>query len=154
MKDNYFVDTNVLVYWFDISEKEKYKRAHNLIKDLKETSNLFISSQVLNEFITVVTKKIEHPIPFENLNEILSIITEIFYISPLTSNNSLSAIDIKMKYRFSYWDSLIIASALENGCKHLYTEDLQDGQKIEEKLKIINPFKSEGEEVESDKSDY
>lgn len=153
MTDNSFIDTNVLVYCFDLSEREKYRRAHRLIKDLKETSNLLISSQVLNEFINVVTRKIEHPIPFENLKEILSIITEIFYISPLTSDNSFSAIDIKTKYRFSYWDSLIIASALENGCTRLYTEDLQEGRKIEEKLEIINPFKLEVKEVENDKPD-
>ncbi|MGD2091631.1 MAG: PIN domain-containing protein [Candidatus Aminicenantes bacterium] len=141
MTDNHFIDTNVLVYCFDLSEKEKYKRANRLIKDLKETSNLFISSQVLNEFINIVTRKIENPISFENLKSILSILTEIFFISPLTSDNSLSAIDIKTKHQFSYWDSLIIASALENGCNHLYTEDLQDGQIIEKKLEIINPFK-------------
>ncbi len=55
MTDNHFIDTNVLVYCFDLSEKEKYKRANRLIKDLKETSNLFISSQVVNEFINIVT---------------------------------------------------------------------------------------------------
>jgi predicted nucleic acid-binding protein len=141
MTDNHFIDSNVLVYCFDLSEKEKYKRANRLIKDLKETSNLFISSQVLNEFINIVTRKIENPISFENLKSILSILTEIFFISPLTSDNSLSAIDIKTKHQFSYWDSLIIASALENGCNHLYTEDLQDGRIIEKKLEIINPFK-------------
>lgn len=65
MTDNHFIDTNVLVYCFDLSEKEKYKRANRLIKDLKETSNLFISSQVLNEFINIVTRKIENPISFE-----------------------------------------------------------------------------------------
>ena len=48
---------------------------------------------------------------------------------------------IRRKYSYSYWDSLIIASALENNCKALYTEDIQDGQIIEDKLTIINPFK-------------
>jgi predicted nucleic acid-binding protein len=141
MKDNYFVDTNVLVYWFDKSEQKKNKRAHRLIRDSKHTANLFISSQVLNEFVSVVTKKIEHPIPFEHLKEILAILSDLFYISPITSKNFFSAIDLKLKYQFSYWDCLIIASALENGCNRLYTEDLQDSRKIEEKLDIINPFR-------------
>ena len=48
---------------------------------------------------------------------------------------------IRRKYSYSYWDSLSIASALENNCKALYTEDMQDGQIIEDKLTIINPFK-------------
>lgn len=143
MKDNYFLDTNLLVYLFDKSEKEKNSRIEALIKDLKSSANLFISSQVLNEFITIVTKKIENPIPFEDLKEILNVITELFYISPLTSKNSFSAVDIKMKYKFSYWDCLIIASALENGCVSIYTEDLQHGQKIEGKIEILNPFRSE-----------
>ncbi len=48
--------------------------------------------------------------------------------------------DIKKRYRFSYWDSLIIASALENNCSILYSEDMQHSQVIEDNLKIINPF--------------
>ncbi|WP_456325324.1 PIN domain-containing protein [Desulfonauticus submarinus] len=51
------------------------------------------------------------------------------------------AIEIKEKYKFSYWDSLIVASALENNCSILYTEDMQDGQIIEKKLEIVNPFR-------------
>ena len=80
-------------------------------------------------------------IPFENLQEVVLIISDVFYISPITFKNTFSAIDLKMKYQFSYWDSLIISSALENECNRLYTEDLQDGRVIEEKLDIINPFK-------------
>jgi len=49
--------------------------------------------------------------------------------------------DLRLKYKFSYWDSLIIASALESGCGILYTEDMQDGQVIEDRLRIVNPFK-------------
>ena len=142
MKDSIFIDTNILVYLFDKSEKEKNKRIQALIKDLKETSDLFISAQVLNEFINIVTRKIEHPIPFEKLEGVLKIITKLFYISPLTFRTSFSAVDLKIKYKFSYWDSLIIVSALENGCNCLYTEDLQHKQIIEEKLKVINPFKA------------
>jgi predicted nucleic acid-binding protein len=51
------------------------------------------------------------------------------------------ALSIAQRYKYSYWDSLILSSALENGCKVLYTEDMQDGQTIDGKLKIENPFK-------------
>jgi len=51
---------------------------------------------------------------------------------------------IRHKYNLSYWDSLIVASALENDCSILYTEDLQHEQVIEGKLKIINPFEKQG----------
>jgi predicted nucleic acid-binding protein len=47
---------------------------------------------------------------------------------------------VRRKYSYSYWDSLIIATALENNCSILYTEDMQDGQLIEDKLRIGNPF--------------
>jgi predicted nucleic acid-binding protein len=50
--------------------------------------------------------------------------------------------DIMKKFNYSYWDCLILASALENNCTILYTEDMQDGQTVEGKLKILNPFKS------------
>jgi predicted nucleic acid-binding protein len=51
-----------------------------------------------------------------------------------------TAITIKQRYRYSYWDSLIIASALEANCSILYTEDMHNGQIIEKRLKILNPF--------------
>ena len=47
---------------------------------------------------------------------------------------------VSRKYSYSYWDSLIIASALESNCSILYTEDMQDGQIIEDRLRIMNPF--------------
>jgi predicted nucleic acid-binding protein len=52
-----------------------------------------------------------------------------------------SAWELKRKCHHSYWDSLILASALESGSSILYTEDMQHGQIIEKKIKIINPFK-------------
>lgn len=69
------------------------------------------------------------------------------------SNRSLKktvrqAFDISSKHGFSHWDSLIIASALEAGCTTLYSEDLQNGQVINGKLKIQNPF---AKKVDSDR---
>lgn len=141
MTDNYFVDTNILVYLFDQSEVEKNKRAEEFVKKAKESSNLFISAQVLNEFITIVTRKIENPIAFENIKEVLAFIRDGFTISPLKVSDSFSAVEIKLRYKFSYWDCLIVASALSNGCTRLYSEDLQHGQLIDEKLRVINPLK-------------
>ncbi|SDN51183.1 PIN domain-containing protein [Desulfonauticus submarinus] len=62
-------------------------------------------------------------------------------VVPLTLDIVRKSWEIKEKYKFSYWDSLIVASALENNCSILYTEDMQDGQIIEKKLEIVNPFK-------------
>ncbi len=141
MKDNLFFDTNILVYMFDKSEKEKNKISKKLIKGLRNKANLFISAQVLNEFVTIVTKKIENPITFDKLKKILDIIQKVFWISPLSWDDTFMAVEIKLRYQYAFWDSLIISSAMANTCKKLYTEDLQDGQIIDEKLTIINPYK-------------
>jgi predicted nucleic acid-binding protein len=66
---------------------------------------------------------------------------EEFALHPVNTSTIKKAIDIKSKYKFSFWDSLIVASALENKCGILYTEDLQHGQVIETNLKVVNPFK-------------
>jgi predicted nucleic acid-binding protein len=66
---------------------------------------------------------------------------EEFELHPVNTSIIKKAIDIKSKYKFSFWDSLIVASALENKCGILYTEDLQHGQVIETNLKVVNPFK-------------
>ncbi len=65
---------------------------------------------------------------------------DVVFVSPLTVKTVRIGWKIKMKYRFSYYDSLIVASALENDCSILYTEDMQNGQLIEDKLRIVNPF--------------
>jgi predicted nucleic acid-binding protein len=65
----------------------------------------------------------------------------VFHISIMTADTITCAIDIMTKYHFSYWDCLILASALENECNIVYSEDLQDGQLIEGQIEIINPFK-------------
>ncbi|MBX6423467.1 PIN domain-containing protein [Thermosulfurimonas sp. F29] len=65
---------------------------------------------------------------------------EIFDFAIITKRDIKKAMFVKEKYKYNYWDSLIIASALENDCSVLYTEDMQHGQIIEGRLKIVNPF--------------
>jgi predicted nucleic acid-binding protein len=65
---------------------------------------------------------------------------QVFEVIALTKQTVASAFDMMTRYQFSYWDSLIIAAALENQCPWLYTEDLQDGQQIEKTLTVYNPF--------------
>ncbi len=140
MTDKIFFDTNILIYLFDKTDAHKHKVAKNLIKGLIPDSFAYISAQVINEFINATTKKIQYPISFERQKEILSFLDEMFIISPISFYTSFRAIDIKLKYNFSFWDSLIIASALEKKCTILFSEDMQHKQKIENKLEIMNPF--------------
>jgi len=94
---------------------------------------------VINEIIWVMNKK--YKIDFKSLQALSDIFWQKFDVTLLQKSSIDKALSIAQRYKYSYWDSLIIASALENECKILYTEDMQDGQIIEEKLKIENPFK-------------
>ena len=62
-----------------------------------------------------------------------------FAVQPMTMDILLSALDIKLRYRLSYWDSAIVAAALELGCRELYSEDMHNGLAIGG-LRVINPF--------------
>ena len=82
----------------------------------------------------------KHGVDDKKIQEKLYQIIDVVLVVPLTLDIVMKSWSIKTKYKFSYWDSLIIASALENNCSILYTEDMQDGQVIEESSKIVNPF--------------
>ena len=129
-----FIDSNVIVYAYSHTEQNKRDIASNVIIE----NDCLVSTQVLNEYCNVCIKK-----KFISIPEIQNDITEIlnncgFYVvDEVTINRALF---IKNSYGFSYYDSLIIASALECGCSTLFSEDMQHGQVIENTLKIINPF--------------
>ncbi|MBI5875316.1 MAG: PIN domain-containing protein [Deltaproteobacteria bacterium] len=137
-KDDVFVDTNLWIYLY--SDKEKGQKIRHLIDESYE--NIIISTQVLGEFFYAITKK-----GFKNRKEAEEIVldlTENFRIAPINKSTVIKAIGLHLRYTYSYWDGLIIASALEKGCKILYSEDLQSGHIIENILKIVNPFKEIG----------
>jgi predicted nucleic acid-binding protein len=135
MRDRIFIDTNILVYFISDEKKKKL-----LAKDIIFSSDqVYISSQVISEFINVCfTKKLL------KTDEILFVVDQLIEALRFESIDELTikkAIHIKKKTLFSFWDSLIIASALENDCAVLFSEDMQDGQLIEKSLTIVNPFK-------------
>ncbi|QTA83264.1 PIN domain-containing protein [Desulfonema limicola] len=101
-------------------------------------NDIVISSQVVNEFVSVtIKKKILLP---ERSVYYAKEFMDIFHFSIISQKTIKHSFEIMEKYKFSNWDCLIIASALENGCTILYTEDMQHGQIIEKNLKVINPF--------------
>ena len=100
--------------------------------------NVFVSVQVLNEFYNSLLK---YQIDDKKIQLKLEQLLDVVVVAPLTLDTVKNAWKIRLKYKFSYYDSLIIASALENNCFILYTEDMQDGQVIEDRLRIVNPFK-------------
>jgi predicted nucleic acid-binding protein len=138
MSDKIFLDTNVIVYAYDKSAGEKHIKAKKILIDLWESGFGVISIQVLKEFYVTVTQKIPNVLKTEVAEEIISDFLS-WEVVVNDGYNILEAISIQRRYRFSFWDSLIIAAAQESGCSLLYTEDLSSGQKIKD-LQIKNPF--------------
>ncbi len=141
MSAKYFLDTNIFVYAFDFANPKKQKRANELIKTALENNTGCISFQVIQEFVNVATRKFAIPLSIPDctkyLNTVLSPLCEVFVSIELYSRT----LDVMERWRFSFYDSLIVASALQAGCSILYSEDLQHQQKIED-LVINNPFKT------------
>ena len=132
-----FIDTNILIYRSFGAEAQK-KLIDEVLKN--HENEIVISTQVLNEFINTSIKR-KFFTKEKLLTDTLILFVKNFTVSELTTQTILDAIEIRKRYGYSHYDSLIITSALENNCNILYTEDLQHSQKIKSKLKIINPFK-------------
>jgi predicted nucleic acid-binding protein len=97
-----------------------------------------LSVQVLNEFAAVALRK--HALTPAEIREFLGGLHEFCRTHPLTLESHEHGLDLVERYGFQLYDSMIVASALESGCRVLYSEDLQHGQVIEKRLKVINPF--------------
>lgn len=136
MQGNVFIDTNIWVYGkFEFQDKSKSKISRELIENC---GNIVISTQVVNELANVLYK---NDISTDIVCEYIDILEKETSISVVSLNSIKKAIDLKIKYKYSFFDSLILSSAVENQCNTLYSEDLQHNQLIEPDLRIINPFK-------------
>jgi len=139
MKDKYFIDTNIFVYSFDTQDIIKRDISRDLINWALKDQVGCISSQVIQEFINVATKKFNPPLSIQDsskyLNSVFAQLVEIYPSVELYHK----ALEIFERWKYSFYDSLIITSALQTDCTILYSEDLQHGQKIQS-LTIVNPF--------------
>jgi predicted nucleic acid-binding protein len=138
MKDKVFVDTNILIYAYDLDAGSKNQRARALMESLWEEGNGLLSTQVLQEFYVNVTRKILSPLSRTQARTILYnyITWPIVVIDP---ELVLSATEIEERYRLSFWDAMIIIAAKNANAVKIVTEDLNHGQVIEGIL-IENPF--------------
>ena len=134
MKDKVFIDTNVIVYLY--SEDEKDKQSCALAATV--LNSCVTSTQVLNEFSNVCLKKLK--MPTEIIENAIDEISKEFDVELIDSKTIKKALDLHKKYNFHYYDCLILASALACGCKYVLTEDLNNGQIIENSLTIRNIF--------------
>jgi len=127
-----FVDTNIVLYSLS-DDVAKRRRALAILVDRP-----ILSLQVLNEAANVMRRKLGFAIPA--IREVVLRWMGESRLHPLAPSTLLSALDVAQRYGFSHYDSLIVAAALEAGCATLYSEDLQNGQVIDQRLTIINPF--------------
>ena len=137
--DKCFLDTNILVYAFDISAGQKHEVAKRIVIDLWDTKDGILSTQVLQEFFVSVTRKIPKPMDAGLAREIVSDFLKWDIVID-DENSLIEAIDIHIRYNYSFWDSLLIQAAIRSGAVLLLTEDLTDSQTING-LSIKNPFK-------------
>jgi predicted nucleic acid-binding protein len=132
-----FLDSNVLVYLFDGTDQGKQICAEELVMISLERGSGCISFQVVQETINVITRKLGASA--DDAGKLLDrVLAPLWKVNP-TRELHRSALGIQTQFQFSFYDSLIVAAALNAGCKTLYSEDLQHGQRIE-KLTITNPF--------------
>jgi predicted nucleic acid-binding protein len=132
---NAFIDSNILIYAYSITEPDKRQTARDTI----DKYNSILSMQVINEFSNNCLKKLK-----KTHNEIIAAIQEIarnFPITQITIPIIVKALYLQEKYQFSYFDCIMLASALEHNCIYIFSEDMQHGQVIENTLTIMNPFK-------------
>ena len=142
MRSDCFIDTNIWVYAFLETENStgKQQDALELLRNIPPATTLFVSVQVINEFHRTLSRK--YKIPDDQIRDkVEKGITQIATVSSLELSDYHSAFNLRDRYKLSFWDSLIIASALRNGCTTLYTEDLAHDMTIDRKLRIINHFK-------------
>lgn len=133
-----FIDTNVFVYWIDESNQNKKRRSQELIKKL--STDAVCTKQVVREFTNVALNKftvVADPVSLDDLYDVLFVPIladhhdDIAYLKRATY--------IKQRYDVSFYDALIIQSAIDLNCDTIYSEDLQHGQVIEG-VKVVDPF--------------
>lgn len=136
MPDKIFLDTNIVVYLYSSDEPDKRGAALTLIGE----ANAVVSAQVLSELANTLRRKFS--LDYNVIHEAILEVQAACEVVPVLPETIHLALEIAKRYGYSYYDSLIVAAALNSNCKALATEDLQDGQQIEASLIITNPFRN------------
>ncbi len=134
-----FIDSNVFIHSLDLDSPEKRATARRLVEDVLHSGEGRISFQVIQETLSVITRKFQRTVSPDDARQFLDeVLVPLWRVMP-TQRLYERALDIQARYRYSFYDSLIVAAALSAGCVRLLSEDLQHGQQIEG-LTIANPF--------------
>jgi predicted nucleic acid-binding protein len=145
MNATIFVDTNVLVYVRDRTDEEKQRAAAEWMTALWDSRLGRLSVQVLQEYYVTLTRKLS---PARSPDEVREDVIALSAWRPVAIDVGIleRAWDLQDRFAFSWWDSLIVAAAVEMRCRYLLTEDLQDGQVVDG-LTIVSPFTRRPDEL-------
>ncbi len=137
MSDKVFIDSNIWLYALIDTQQNstKHIKAKNC---LGTRSEIIISTQVVNEVCVNLIKKTNKDTSY--ISNFIRDFTASYEVIGQYKDDLILASTLRQNYHFSYWDSLIVASAMKSGCQVLYSEDMQDGLVVFEKLKIQNPL--------------
>lgn len=131
-----FLDTNILVYADDLDAGERRDVARRIVRQAIETRGAVLSTQVLQEYFVVATRKLGvNVVAARRKVELLSTLETVRIETAMI----LEAIDLTRLHSISFWDALIVRAAATAGCRQLITEDLQHGSKVGG-VTIVNPF--------------
>jgi predicted nucleic acid-binding protein len=136
-----FIDTNILIYLVDEADRAKHAVARGLVEEALNEGSGAISFQVVQETLHVLTRKLKVIARPEDAEAFMQhTLVPLWRVQPSPALYA-AALDIQQRQGFGFYDSLIVAAALESGCRRLLSEDLQHGQRIG-KLRIENPFRA------------
>jgi predicted nucleic acid-binding protein len=138
MSTRRFVDTNILLYAKDASEREKQPIAEALMRELWRNRSGRLSVQVLNEYFVNVTQKLHPGLTREEAWGDLEALG-VWEPQSIDFDILISAFRIQTRYQLSWWDSLIVAAAVSQDCEEILSEDLAEGETYEG-VTVVNPF--------------
>lgn len=133
--DRAFIDTNVFVYLYSTSETAKQSRAYDVIC----MHDCMTSIQVLTEFASVCTRKLDMPATMIDI-ALETIHKRYCFVCDVSMDLLSRALTVRERYGYSYYDSIVIASAIKYRCRYLFTEDMRDGQVLDG-VEIVNIFR-------------
>ncbi|MDD9967761.1 MAG: PIN domain-containing protein [Myxococcales bacterium] len=136
MNDRAFLDTNILIYAADADAGDKQARAQAILRDAIATRMGVLSTQILQEYFVVATRKLGvSPVDARRNVELLATLEVV----AVDVERILGAIDLHRLHSLSFWDALVVRCASAAGCTRLLSEDLQAGQVIDS-VRVENPF--------------
>jgi predicted nucleic acid-binding protein len=138
-----FIDTNLGVYRLDRREPAKSAFIRDWLRAIAEEHDIVVSTQVLIELRSVLTRKLDPPLSWSDTRTALEALAE-FEVVPANSALVLDAHELSHAENISWFDALIVEAAIRSGCSRLYSEDLGHEQQIDT-LTITNPFVAEAE---------